>query len=84
MTTVVDTLIAIDDSLVMHDFLDDLLTVAEKEEISHRWEIAQLLLWGASYHAIEQETGASSTTIARVAKCVHREGSGYQSAFALV
>jgi TrpR-related protein YerC/YecD len=49
-------------------FLKDLLTEDEIAEFSLRLEIARRLHEGENYKKIEQETGASSTTIARVTK----------------
>jgi len=52
----------------IHSFLHDILTTEEITEISNRLDIAQRLSQQESYSSIEQTTGYSSTTIARVAK----------------
>ncbi|MEM8773004.1 MAG: YerC/YecD family TrpR-related protein [Pseudomonadota bacterium] len=50
-------------------FLKDLATPAEIEAFSERWRIARMLHQGASsYREIAAETGASTTTIGRVAR----------------
>ena len=55
-------------------FLKDLLTPAEIESFSERWRIARLLDEGAlSYREIAAATGASTTTIARVARFLRDE-----------
>ena len=54
-------------------FLRDLLTEDEIVELSLRFEIAQRLWKGENYKQIEKETGASSTTIARVGKFLKGE-----------
>jgi len=55
-------------------FLYDLLTPAEIEALAERWRIAQLLDEGAlSYREIAAETGASTTTVARVARFLKEE-----------
>jgi len=55
-------------------FLSDLLTPAEIDAFAERWRIAQLLDEGAlSYREIAAETGASTTTVARVARFLKEE-----------
>ncbi len=50
------------------NFLRDILTEEEIIEISQRLDIAHRLQKWEIYKKIESDTGASSTTIARVAK----------------
>ena len=57
-------------------FFQDLLTIQEKEELSRRWLAARMLNDKFSYVQIEEQTGLSSTTIARVSKAL-KEGKGY-------
>ncbi|MFQ5562505.1 MAG: YerC/YecD family TrpR-related protein [Parvularculaceae bacterium] len=61
-------------------FLRDLATPAEIEALAERWRIARLLYAGAlSYRDIAAETGASTATVARVARFLGEEGwSGYR------
>ncbi|MEM9495818.1 MAG: YerC/YecD family TrpR-related protein [Pseudomonadota bacterium] len=55
-------------------FLRDLATPAELGAFAERWRIARLLDEGAhSYRAISEETGASTATIARVARFLRNE-----------
>ncbi len=55
-------------------FLRDLATPAELEAFAERWRIARLLDEGGhSYRGISAETGASTTTIARVARFLREE-----------
>ena len=49
-------------------FLRDLLTETELKEFAQRLEIATMLSDKVQYKTIEEKTGASSTTIARVKK----------------
>ena len=49
-------------------FLRDLLTEKEIAEFSLRWKVAKMLSQGIPYTTIVEETGMSSTTIARVQK----------------
>ena len=55
-------------------FLRDLATPAELEAFADRWQIAQLLDKGVlSYREISARTGASTATIARVARFLREE-----------
>jgi TrpR-related protein YerC/YecD len=58
-------------------FLRDLLTENEIKEFSERWKVAQLLAKGVPYSRIEEETGLSSRTIARVGRWLKRGKGGY-------
>lgn len=64
--------------------LEDLFTVREIRETSQRLAVARLLAGGKSYAAIEAETGASATTIARVSKCLSYGSGGYGQALAIL
>lgn len=59
--------------------LDDILTPHELDELCLRLDIARRLHAGQTYEAISQETGASSTTISRVRRCLFRGAGGYRS-----
>ena len=55
-------------------FLRDLATPAELEAFAERWRIARLLdQSNQSYREIAAETGASTTTIGRVARFLREE-----------
>lgn len=55
-------------------FFRDLATPAELEAFAERWRIARMLDEGAwSYRDIAAETGASTTTIGRVARFLREE-----------
>lgn len=64
--------------------LEDLFTVREIKDISQRLSVASLLQNGKSYAAIEQQTGASATTIARVSKALNYGSGGYGKALELL
>jgi len=66
----------------MFDFLLDVCTPRELNEMAQRLEVARLLSQGVAYTAIEKETGASATTIARVSKCLQYGNSGYEGILA--
>ena len=58
----------------------DLFTIREIRESSQRLAVARMLDDGRSYAQIEQATGASATTIARVSKCLSYGSGGYRAA----
>ena len=59
-------------------FFRDLCTLAELEAMAHRWEVARLLEQGLPYLEISQRTGASTTTVTRVAQWLKRGADGYR------
>lgn len=58
--------------------LVDLCTVREVDELAQRLQVAALLDGGQSYSAVQQATGASSTTVSRVSKYLNGEAGGYR------
>jgi TrpR-related protein YerC/YecD len=58
-------------------FLRDLLTETEIKEFAERWKVARMLAAGIPYTHIEEETGLSSRTIARVHKWLKEGKGGY-------
>lgn len=58
--------------------LKDMCTIREIEEMSQRLEVARLLDNKEPYTAITEKTGASATTIARVAKSLNHGAGGYK------
>jgi|SRR5215210_3137239 len=61
-------------------FFRDLCTIAELEAMAHRWAVARLLEQGLPYVEIAQRTGASTTTVTRVAHWLRHGEGGYRSA----
>lgn len=61
-------------------FLRDLCTLGELEAMAHRWEVAKLVEEGLPYHEISRRTGASTTTVTRVAHWVRHGEGGYRLA----
>jgi TrpR-related protein YerC/YecD len=59
-------------------FFRDLLSEREIQEIACRWKVARMIWKGTAYTKIIQETGLSSRTIARVARCVRMGAGGYK------
>ena len=63
-------------------FLLDLCTLKEIVDLSQRLEVARLLDSGESYLSVQQSTGASSTTVSRVSKCLNGPAGGYRAVLA--
>lgn len=59
-------------------FLRDLMTEYEIQEFASRLEAASLLAKDAQYSTIIENTGLSSTTIARIAKWLNGSLGGYR------
>ena len=58
--------------------LSDICSPAELEAITQRLEVAELLDAGTSYLEVSRKTGASSTTVSRVSKCLNGPAGGYR------
>ena len=63
-------------------FLVDILSPRELDDLAQRLEVARLLADGASYVDVSSATGASSTTVSRVSKCLNGEAGGYRTVLA--
>lgn len=74
----------INDPEVVFSLLEDLFTVREIRDTSQRLQVAGMLSRGLSYNAIEEATGASATTIARVSKCLSYGAGGYAAALKIL
>src|ERR671936_677654 len=61
-------------------FFRDLCTLAELEAMTHRWQAAKLLDEGLPYLEVARRTGASTTTVTRVAQWLRRGEGGYRLA----
>jgi len=61
-------------------FFRDLCTLAEIEAMAHRWHAVRLLDEGLPYHEVARRTGASTTTVTRVAHWLRHGEDGYRLA----
>ena len=61
-------------------FFRDLCTLAELEAMAHRWQVVRLLERGLPYVEIAERTGASTTTVTRVAHWLRHGEGGYRAA----
>ncbi len=59
-------------------FFRDLLTEEEIEEFSKRWQVARMLDEGIPYTTIQEKTGLSSTTVARISRWLKKGTEGYR------
>jgi TrpR-related protein YerC/YecD len=59
-------------------FLLDICSKKEICDLSQRLEVARLLAAGESYVEVSHMTGASSTTVSRVSKCLNGPEGGYR------
>lgn len=59
-------------------FIRDLMTEDEIRMIVARWRVARALSEGQTYRQIEEETGLSSRTIARISRWLRKGEGGYR------
>ncbi len=59
------------------NFFRDLCTLSELKSMTERWEIVRYLDEGLSYRKIAEKTGASTTTVTRVAHWIENGEGGY-------
>ena len=72
-----DVIVSIDSKEEARDFLTDLCTPSELKALNERWKVCQLLHnTDLSYRQIHDKTGASLTTIGRVARFLRDENYG--------
>ena len=63
------------------NFLRDVATLSELQAFSERLEVARLLAKGLSYREVARLTGASTTTVTRVARSIENGEGGYRKFF---
>ena len=80
MTELFDAISKLETREEVETFFRDLCTLAELEAMAHRWEVARLLEQGLPYVEIAQRTGASTTTVTRVAHWLRHGEGGYRLA----
>lgn len=70
-------IVALDDEKTVEDFLKDLCTNKEIEQMAQRIKAAELIKEGKTYTQIQEELDISSATIARVSQAL-KYGNGYK------
>ena len=59
-------------------FFEDVCTIKELQDMAQRLDVALQLKKGKSYQEISKNTGASTTTISRVNRCLVYGNGGYR------
>src|SRR4051812_13502353 len=78
-TQLVEALLACKTHEQMANFMRDVGTLSELQALSERLEVARLLAQGISYREISAKTGASTTTVTRVAQFLENGTGGYRA-----
>ena len=68
---------SLEDEQEVEAFCRDLCTLSELEAMAHRWHAARLIDQGLPYHEVARQTGASTTTVTRVAHWLRHGEGGY-------
>ena len=63
----------------VYAFLQDVCTVREIHDMAQRLAVARMLAAGEHYEHVREVTGASTTTISRVSRCLHYGAGGYET-----
>ena len=78
MRDLFDAILALESRQEVEAFFRDLCTLSELEAMTHRWQVVQLLEEGLPYLEIAERTGASTTTVTRVAHWLRHGEGGYR------
>jgi TrpR-related protein YerC/YecD len=70
---------ALEEPDAVYAFLQDVATVREMQEMAQRLAVARMLAAGEHYDRIQEATGASTTTISRVSRCLNYGADGYKA-----
>jgi TrpR-related protein YerC/YecD len=80
MRKLFDAIVSLETRADAERFFRDLCTISELEAMAHRWEVVRLLEQGLPYLEIAERTGASTTTVTRVAHWLKHGEGGYRLA----
>jgi TrpR-related protein YerC/YecD len=80
MRDLFNAILALETRPELERFFRDLCTLSELEAMAHRWQVARLLEQGLPYLEISERTGASTTTVTRVAHWLKHGEGGYRLA----
>ena len=80
MRELFNAMLALETRAELERFFRDLCTLSELEAMAHRWQVAQLVDRGLPYLEISERTGASTTTVTRVAHWLKHGEGGYRLA----
>ena len=76
-----EVLAVMDDPAELQTLFEDLLTPAELDAISERWEIVKRLAAGESQRGIRDAIGASVSTVSRGSRQLKYGSGGFNKAF---
>lgn len=74
-----EAVLTLKDAEECEKFFNDICTITELSAISQRLEVAMLLKAKKTFNEIVNETGASTTTISRVNRCIQYGEGGYET-----
>ncbi len=77
LKTLSQAILALETEEECEKFLQDLMTAREIASMAQRITVAKLLRDKKTFTQIEEETGMSSTTIARINRCLQYGADGY-------
>ena len=80
MRELFDAVLSLETRQETEAFFRDLCTLSELEAMAQRWQVAKLLEQGLPYLKIAERTGASTTTVTRVAQWLRHGEGGYRTA----
>ena len=80
MRDLFDAMLVLKTRTEVERFFRDLCTLSELEAMAHRWQVAKLVEKGMPYLEISERTGASTTTVTRVAHWLKHGEGGYRLA----
>jgi TrpR-related protein YerC/YecD len=80
MSELFEAILSLETRAEVEHFLRDLCTLAELEAMAHRWAVARLVDRGIPYAQVAARTGASTTTVTRVAHWLRHGEGGYRLA----
>jgi TrpR-related protein YerC/YecD len=66
----------------VYAFLQDVCTIREIHDMAQRLAVARMLAAGEHYDRVREVTGASTTTISRVSRCLNYGADGYTTVLA--
>ncbi len=74
-----EAILALRDAGEVYAFLQDVATVREIHDMAQRLAVARMLAAGEHYDKVREATGASTTTISRVSRCLNYGADGYRT-----
>jgi TrpR-related protein YerC/YecD len=75
----IEAVLSLSDADEVYAFLQDVATVREIHDMAQRLAVARMLAAGEHYDRVREVTGASTTTISRVSRCLHYGADGYRT-----